>query len=536
MVFAGFMAAQQFLFGHFFVSMAQQLLVLVCFLYLVYRNKMGFRLFLLFFWYGLIFVLISLPQLVQSAIFTIESSRQGAITRGIFPPELILSLFTPFPFGNLLTNPDIADRFGAYNASPWEANLFMGYGSVMIGFTILLSYLHKAVKITLPTLLIILLAVLLIFMLGDVPVLKSLTRIGVFNSIRSIYRMGIFVVGIAIILIGVFADRFSLSKNVIGMAIVLQILGGFYHFYNYFPIISAKTAYQAPLIQTYLKPEESLVGVGFGRMYKKKLIDQGYQRVEEYLPLNAALEPHTELMYGVARCDGFYYSLYNPTRLQYFISNIYVDHVLGTHKKIEKRMESYLQLLGCNKVASPYPLTYHKPQVINLNLYLYTVPGVLPDFLLTHKVEFLLNEQDLLRKLGNGEYDPSTIYLFSPLSVHYSNTQGSSALSIVSNLPHNIRLHTQSKTEQLLYVRRLWYPGWHAYIDGQQEMIRRANILFMAVSVPPGRHDVNFVYTAPFWRTSIIGSIMGYTIVLLFLVFFRKPHSNTNTFRDFLNT
>ncbi|MCR4326283.1 MAG: YfhO family protein [Candidatus Roizmanbacteria bacterium] len=537
MVLAGFMAAQQFLFGHFFVSMAQQLLVLICVFYFIFRKKFSSNLLMLFFWYGSIFILVSLPQLVQSAIFTTESSRQGAITRGMFPPELILSLFTPFPFGNLLTNPTIADRFGAYNASPWEANLFMGYGSVLIGFTLLFSYLRKTVKITFPTILVVLLIVMLIFMLGDVPILKSLTRIGVFNSIRSIYRMCIFVVFVAIILIGISADTFKLSKPVILVAIALQILGGFYHFYGYFPLISEKTVYQTPLIKKYLKPNEALVGVGFGRMYKKKLIEQGYQRVEDYLPLNAALEPHTQLIPGIARCDGFYYSLYNPTRLQFFISNIYVDRMLGMEKTVEKRMESYLQLLGCNTVASPYPLTYNKPRIINSNLYLYTVPRVLPDFLLTHKVEFVLNEQDLLRKLGNGEYDPSTVYTSYPLLINRSKTQGDATLTVVTNDPHTIQFQTQSKTEQLLYVRRLWYPGWHAYINGNQEMtIRRANILFMAVSVPSGNHQVDFVYTPPYWFASVVGSLIGYVMVFLFVVLFRTPHSNTKIFQDFLNT
>ncbi|PJE63839.1 hypothetical protein COU89_01160 [Candidatus Roizmanbacteria bacterium CG10_big_fil_rev_8_21_14_0_10_45_7] len=537
MVLAGFMAAQQFLFGHFFVSMAQQLLVLVCFLYLLFKKKRDVqRLIIPFFWYGLVFILISLPQLVQSAIFTLESSRQGAITRGMFPPELILSLFTPFPFGSMLTNPHVADQFGAYNASPWEANLFMGYGALLIAFTVVVSYARKRIAVALPPLLVALLIVFFVFMLGDVPILKSLTRIGAFNSVRSIYRMGIFVMFILSLLFGIFTEKIQISKQIIFIAIVLQIAGAFYHFYNYFPVISVQTVYQTPLIQSYLDSNDSIVGVGFGRMYKQKLINQGYERVNEYLPLNNALEPHTQLIHGVSRCDGFYYSLYNPTRLQFFISNIYVDSTLGMQKKIDRRIESFLQLMGCTVVAAPYPLTYNKPYVVRQNLYLYTVPHVPPEFLLTRNVELVLYEQDLLRKLGNGQYNPSTIYLFSPLSISPSTKKGDKTLTIVSNTAQVIRFSTQSTTDQFLYARRLLYPGWHAYLDTNREIpIHRANILYMGVNVPRGKHSIDFIYQPPYWTISVVGSIAGYIMVLLFAVFSRTPSSNKKIVSDLLN-
>ncbi|MGE3269831.1 MAG: YfhO family protein [Chloroflexota bacterium] len=40
-----------------------------------------------------------------------------------------------------------------------------------------------------------------------------------------------------------------------------------------------------------------------------------------------------------------------------------------------------------------------------------------------------------------------------------------------------------------------YYPGWRAYVDGEETPILRADYLFRAIELPPGSHQVRFVFT-----------------------------------------
>jgi uncharacterized membrane protein YfhO len=52
------------------------------------------------------------------------------------------------------------------------------------------------------------------------------------------------------------------------------------------------------------------------------------------------------------------------------------------------------------------------------------------------------------------------------------------------------------------------YPGWRAFVDGQPRPIRRANYSFRAVALPPGEHEVRFVYAPTSFRAGLFASLV----------------------------
>ena len=70
--------------------------------------------------------------------------------------------------------------------------------------------------------------------------------------------------------------------------------------------------------------------------------------------------------------------------------------------------------------------------------------------------------------------------------------------------PGNVRIVSYRNTEVILeadspdggwvVLNDLWHPWWFAEVDGKPAEILRANVLFRAVAVPPGRHRVRFAF------------------------------------------
>jgi Bacterial membrane protein YfhO len=70
-------------------------------------------------------------------------------------------------------------------------------------------------------------------------------------------------------------------------------------------------------------------------------------------------------------------------------------------------------------------------------------------------------------------------------------------VKIESSVPGRVEAAATSTEGGLLVLHDSYYPGWMAEVDGKSTPIRRADLLFRAIEVPPGTHRVTFRF-APF--------------------------------------
>jgi hypothetical protein len=69
---------------------------------------------------------------------------------------------------------------------------------------------------------------------------------------------------------------------------------------------------------------------------------------------------------------------------------------------------------------------------------------------------------------------------------------GTATLATYANT--RIDIDAESPDGGYVVLNDVWHRWWTAEIDGRRVPILRANVLFRAVAVPPGRHRVTFTF------------------------------------------
>jgi hypothetical protein len=77
--------------------------------------------------------------------------------------------------------------------------------------------------------------------------------------------------------------------------------------------------------------------------------------------------------------------------------------------------------------------------------------------------------------------------------------------------PGEYRMQVDSAQKQFLVLSDSFYPGWEAFVDGEQVTIHRANQAFRAIVMPEGQHAVEFRYRP---KSFLYGAwISGITVI-----------------------
>ncbi|MBO9571479.1 MAG: YfhO family protein [Chitinophagaceae bacterium] len=92
-------------------------------------------------------------------------------------------------------------------------------------------------------------------------------------------------------------------------------------------------------------------------------------------------------------------------------------------------------------------------------------------------------------------------------------------ISLVENVNDKITYKSSSSNNGLAVFSEIYYPhGWKAYIDGKEAPIARVNYVLRALSIPAGKHDIEFRFESRAFTTgNNISMIVGVISILILL-------------------
>ncbi|MCZ6634917.1 MAG: YfhO family protein [bacterium] len=168
-----------------------------------------------------------------------------------------------------------------------------------------------------------------------------------------------------------------------------------------------------------------------------------------------------------------------------------------------QRFLPILTLMNTKYIVSRTPLSIpglSEPTQLD-GFHIYKNPNALPWFYLAPQYKVEKDPDRVLGFLANPQLNPSRIALLErEPGIKFSGNTGTDGQ--IEQLAYDARqgyieLKTKASEPRILVISENHHPNWHAYVDGKEQPLIRANYLWKAVALPPGEHHVELRYHDP---------------------------------------
>ena len=494
------------------------------------------KIFLVFVFFVLLGLAISSVQIAASFRLTQEAKRTAILT-----PQKILTEF-PYKLSNVLTvfNPYLQGnpREGTYPVFQtgrwgifWENTTYFGLVQLVLILTLCVSIAIKSKKEKGKNLIVFLIAFGLlgiVLSLGKAAPLHPVFLFPPFSFFRIPSRFLMFTFISASILAGLSLDKIPLKKSMLIRSILifglvaLATVDIFRVWFNYHLIESKDEVLKPSIFTEKIDKNTRLFSTGIEREWTDIFVKVGWQKdnYAYYNFLKNSLAENSNILSDVSQQKA--YAGMKPRR-----SEIVTSFIDGSFVKKDGSLtistigEKLLDVNNVGYLTTTKPLdSSHWELVDRVNfkdhsLYLYKNPKeasrvyIATDYQIATTIgEFrgILEKKDadILKKVVLEEY------------VDLLNSDQEIRGEVEIALSDNTRVELQAKLNQksLVVLSDSYYPGWKAYIDGQETEILPANINSRAVIVPAGNHKIEYVYTPTNIKIGLLVSFLSLVLVI----------------------
>ncbi|MEP7189010.1 MAG: YfhO family protein, partial [Roseiflexaceae bacterium] len=241
------------------------------------------------------------------------------------------------------------------------------------------------------------------------------------------------------------------------------------------------------------------------------------------------------LVYGVADINGF--NSLQPRRYTDYLFGPHVGDVsygLLNNEQLLRPQSPILSALNVKYVLVPsnvsLPIDSSFRQVYaNAQVRVYENPQAYPRAYFADTLRGETDPQALLRAVTADGFDGRRLALVEsdqpPVLQPSGGATNADKVAIARFSANQIALTTNAAQPRFLVLSEMYFPGWHATIDGVETPIYRTNYLFRGIAVPAGQHTVMFVYRPV---SVLIGAVISLVALALIGFLLRRPKSSTH--------
>ena len=154
----------------------------------------------------------------------------------------------------------------------------------------------------------------------------------------------------------------------------------------------------------------------------------------------------------------------------------------------------------------------------NLNAY--------PRFFIVHNARFFKEKKELANAVVKETDFSQNVFILDKgrdkTQVKSECTQSPGMVNIVSYAAEKIKLKISSECKGFLTSSEVFYPGWHAFVDGKKTKIYLGNMAFRVIEIPKGKHEVEFAYRPLSLYAGAMVSISSLAVLVYLFIRARK--------------
>jgi hypothetical protein len=145
---------------------------------------------------------------------------------------------------------------------------------------------------------------------------------------------------------------------------------------------------------------------------------------------------------------------------------------------------------------------------------LYEMKSALPRAFLVGDVIEVRDQSEALDSLKGPGFNPrSAVVVETGREARQRVGEGNGSAIIIEDKRNRVVIDCETQDEAMLVLSDNYYPGWKAYVDGNEAEVSKANCTMRAVRVQPGRHMVSFEFAPATLRNSVY--VTAFTAALI---------------------
>jgi len=154
------------------------------------------------------------------------------------------------------------------------------------------------------------------------------------------------------------------------------------------------------------------------------------------------------------------------------------------------------RMYGLNYVVSRTPTRpgLHEMITGKTGIKVWYNPEAFPRAWTVHQIVVAPNEWNGADMVNTWPFDLRTTALTVRSKPQLDTCGGADKVNRIDEKPSAVRVDVEMACKGMLVVSDNWYPGWHAYIDGNSAAIWKVNTVIRGVVVGPGKHTVTMNY------------------------------------------